>query len=71
MLALGLTHQAISKRVAAGRWHREHHGVLFVGHRASTPLGRLMGAVMACGPEALAGGVTALVVRRLLDGRCA
>jgi very-short-patch-repair endonuclease len=51
--ALGLTTQAISQRVGAGRLHRIHHGVYAVGHRVLTVRGRWMAAVLACGPDAV------------------
>jgi very-short-patch-repair endonuclease len=52
LTALGLSQQAISRRVAAGRLHRVHHGVYAVGHVLLTRSGRWMAAVLACGPDA-------------------
>ena len=50
--ALGLGDTAISKRAAAGRLHRVHHGVYAVGHRALPARGAWMAATLACGPGA-------------------
>jgi hypothetical protein len=50
---LGFGDDAIVYRVAAGRLHAVHIGVYAVGHRKLTVHGRWMGAVLACGPEAL------------------
>jgi very-short-patch-repair endonuclease len=55
LLALGLTHQAVSKRCATGRLHRIHRGVYAVGHSLLTPDGHRMAAVLACGDGAVLG----------------
>lgn len=47
--ALGLGDTAISKRAAAGRLHRVHHGVYAVGHRALPARGAWMAGTLACG----------------------
>jgi very-short-patch-repair endonuclease len=53
LLALGLSGKAIEQRVARGRLHRVWQGVYAVG-RPDVPVhGRLMGAVLACGPNAV------------------
>lgn len=52
--ALGFDRNAIAYRVRIGRLHRFHRGVYAVGHRAIGPKGHLMGAVLACGPVAVA-----------------
>jgi hypothetical protein len=41
LLALGLSSNAIDRRIAAGRLHVLHPGVYAVGDRALPPLGRL------------------------------
>jgi very-short-patch-repair endonuclease len=51
---LGLTRHRIEARAAAGRLRRLHRGVYAVGHEAITVEGRLLAAVLACGPAALA-----------------
>jgi len=53
LVALGLSRQAVSKRVAAGRLHRVHRCVFAVGHRRLSVQGRRMAAVLACGPNAV------------------
>lgn len=52
--ALGCTHTMVSDRVAAGELHRVHKGVYAVGHERLTVYGRVMAAVLACGPDAVA-----------------
>jgi very-short-patch-repair endonuclease len=49
---LGLSQQAVSRRVAAGRLHRLHQGVFAVGHTVLGVRGHWMAAVLACGPGA-------------------
>ena len=51
--SLGFGRGAIRHRVAAERLHQVHVGVYAVGHPALTARGRLLGAVLACGPRAL------------------
>lgn len=65
LAALGLTSQSISRRVAAGRLHRVHRGVYAVGHKALTPGGRRLAAVLAHGELALASHVTAAAIWEL------
>jgi very-short-patch-repair endonuclease len=52
LVELGLSQQAVSHRVAAGRLHRVHHGVYAVGHTVLGIRGHWMAAVLACGPGA-------------------
>lgn len=49
----GLSPSAICDRLAAGRLHRIHRGVYAVGHPSLSNQGRWMGAVLACGPDAV------------------
>jgi very-short-patch-repair endonuclease len=53
LLACGLTHAGIHRRVEAGRLHRVHRGVYAVGHRALSREGRWLAAVKACGSGAV------------------
>lgn len=53
LLALGITHDAVWARVAAGRLHRIHVGVYAVGHAKLSLRGRWMAAVLAYGRGAL------------------
>jgi very-short-patch-repair endonuclease len=54
LLALGLSRSAVEGRVRGKRLLPLHRGVYAVGHRALTWRGRLIAAVYACGPGALA-----------------
>jgi predicted transcriptional regulator of viral defense system/very-short-patch-repair endonuclease len=51
--ALGLTKDAVQRRVRAGRLHRLHHGVYAVGHMVVKREGRWLAAVLACGDGAV------------------
>jgi hypothetical protein len=53
LVELGLTANAVTQRVEAGRLHRLYRGVFSVGHRILTPSGYLMAAALACGPDAV------------------
>lgn len=50
---LGISERMIDRRVQLGRLHVVHHGVYAVGHRALTPRGRMLAAVLAGGPRAI------------------
>jgi predicted transcriptional regulator of viral defense system len=51
--ALGLSGDAVQRRVRAGRLHRVHHGVYAAGHRVLPREGRWLAAVLACGEGAV------------------
>jgi len=53
LLALGLTRNAITHRLRAGRLHRIHRGVYAVGHRKLARQGWWMAAVLAGGTGAV------------------
>lgn len=60
IVALGLSASAVRSRVAAGRLHGVHHGVVaLVPRQLLTPRGRIMAAVLACGPPTAASHRTA------------
>jgi very-short-patch-repair endonuclease/predicted transcriptional regulator of viral defense system len=50
---LGLSARAVQHRAARGRFHRIHRAVYAVGHSKLTGRGHWMGAVLACGPNAV------------------
>ena len=53
LLACGLTHQGINRRVRAGRLHRIHRGVYAVGHAGLSNHGHWKAATLALGPTAV------------------
>src|SRR5918995_6442158 len=53
LVAAGLTHRQIDRRIASGRLHVLYRGVYAVGHRVVGALGRWWAAVLACGDEAV------------------
>ena len=52
-MELGLTRQAIYRRVRAGRLHPLYRGVYAVGHPVLTVAGKRRAALLACGPGAV------------------
>src|SRR4051794_18369868 len=54
LFALGFTRGAMEYRVASGSLHQLYRGVYAVGWAGVSPLGRVMAAVLACGPAAVA-----------------
>jgi Protein of unknown function (DUF559) len=67
LLRLGFTREEIAWRTANGRLHRLHHGVFALGRRDITDDGRLMAAVLACGPAAALSHRSAAVAHELFD----
>jgi len=53
LLELGLSPAAIQRLIRGGRLHRLHRAVYAVGHRAVSREGRLVAAILACGPGAV------------------
>jgi hypothetical protein len=53
LIALGLSRRTVTQWVASGRLHPVHRGVYAVGHAVITLKGRVMAAVLACGPGAV------------------
>jgi very-short-patch-repair endonuclease len=66
---VGLTDQGIGRRVKDGRLWRIHRGVYAVGRPTLTLQGRLMAAVLSCGPGAAASHYAAGVLQGLLKER--
>ena len=62
LLALGLSPQAIDRRVQNGLLHPEHAGVYAVGTPATTPIEHAAAAVLACGDRALLAHGSALAL---------
>ncbi len=56
-------------RIERGRLFPLHRGVYAVGRPAVTQLGRLMAAVLVCGPHALLSHASALALWRMLPAR--
>ena len=69
LTALGLSDDAIRRRVRAGRLHRIHRGVYAVGHPRLTMHGRLLAAVVSYGDRAVASHRSAAVLWKLLPER--
>ena len=68
LLDVGLSPSAIDRRVERGLLFREHRGVYRVGHRAFSIESSYMGAVLACGDDALLCCRAAAYLAGLLKG---
>jgi very-short-patch-repair endonuclease len=69
LIALGLSPEAIQRRVEAGLLHRLHRAVYAVGHRNLSRYGWIMAAVLVHGPDAVASHRTAAWLWDLLPQR--
>ena len=65
---LGFTKPAVGRMVAAGRLHRVYRGVYAVGHRSLPLHARVMAAVLAAGPRAVASHSTAAWLHEIRRG---
>jgi very-short-patch-repair endonuclease len=68
LLDAGLSRDGVGRRVRKGALHRVHRGVYRVGHRAPSTKARYIGAVLACGDEAVLSGRAAAFLLRLIRG---
>lgn len=68
LVALGLSPDAIDRRVALGRLHVLHRGVYAVGHTVLGRGGRWTAAVLACGPGAALSHASAAALWALQRG---
>ncbi|HET6551838.1 MAG TPA: type IV toxin-antitoxin system AbiEi family antitoxin domain-containing protein [Solirubrobacter sp.] len=64
--ACGLSRQAVTKRVSAGRLYPQYRGVYALGHPNLSLNGQFLAAVKACGPDAVLSHFSAAVLHRLL-----
>jgi very-short-patch-repair endonuclease len=64
--ALGMSREAVRKRVQRGRLHRLHRGVYAVGHAAPSEARAFMAAVKACGEGAALSHFSAAVLWKFL-----
>ena len=72
LMRLGLAPGAIRHRARGGRLHRLYRGVYAVGRQSVTREGHRLGAVLACGPEAVLSHRSAAALWGLLrDSRAA
>ena len=67
LLACGLSHSGVQRRVERGWLHRLHPGVYAVGHSAVSPEGRFLAAVKASGPSALLSHFSAAELQDFID----
>ncbi|HEY8710907.1 MAG TPA: type IV toxin-antitoxin system AbiEi family antitoxin domain-containing protein [Burkholderiaceae bacterium] len=66
LLAAGLSESSIDLRLASGRLHRMHRGAYAVGFPAATWEAKVMAAVLAGGPHAVAGRRTAMYLMDIM-----
>ncbi len=65
--AIGLTEDAVIKRVARGQLHRIHQTVYSLTPQVMTQRGKFMAAVLACGPDAVLSHCSAAYLWGLVD----
>ena len=66
LLRIGLSHQQVDARVAAGRLHEVHRGVYLVGHAVAPQYARESAAVLAARGEGTLGGRSASALWELV-----
>jgi putative AbiEi antitoxin of type IV toxin-antitoxin system len=69
LLAAGVSHAGIQRRLAKGALLLEYRGVYRVGHRAPSLEARYLAAVKACGEGAVLCGMAAAYLWRLIRGQ--
>jgi predicted transcriptional regulator of viral defense system len=69
LIAIGLSPEAIQRRVGAGRLHRIHRGIYAVGHKRLTQRGRWMAAALAGGEDAVLSHRSAAALWEILPAR--
>ncbi|HEU4600224.1 MAG TPA: type IV toxin-antitoxin system AbiEi family antitoxin domain-containing protein, partial [Solirubrobacterales bacterium] len=67
LLRLGMSSSGVGRAADAGRLQRIFHGAYAVGHKGIGEKGRLMAAVLACGPGAVISHRSAGALLGLLD----
>jgi hypothetical protein len=67
LVEIGFSPEAVKRRLRSGALHQLHRGVYAVGHRRVSLRGRLMAAVLACGPVAVLSHRSAALVWGLRD----
>lgn len=67
LVMTGVSKRAASRRAAVGRLHRVHRSVYAVGHEAIDTEGRLLAAVLACGPGSMISHLSVAALWRLRE----
>jgi very-short-patch-repair endonuclease len=67
-MTIGLSRNAVARRVESARLHRIHQGVYAVGYRRLTSEGRWLAAVMACGRGAVLSHLDAAALWKVYNG---
>jgi very-short-patch-repair endonuclease len=68
LMTMGLSRNAVARRVESARLHRIHQGVYAVGYRRLTSEGRWLAAVMACGRGAVLSHLDAAALWKVYKG---
>src|SRR5689334_3645968 len=69
LLAAGISHAGIQRRLASGALHPQYRGVYRVGHRAPSLEATYMAAVLACGGRSVLADAAAAFLYGLTKGR--